>query len=155
MSGVGTDAGSIRENYMTLLVTQLQNQNPLDPMDNSQMTSQLAQLAQLENLESLVDKFDGLEAAITKLSGGDTTFQKTLLATQVQQGMAMTGKGITFFPPGRLRAVPAEVGSLSVVDGEVLLNVTVPGGHLGADPSSFLIRMEDVISVAGKSKARF
>ena len=36
------------ENFLTLFVTQLQNQNPLDPTDNSTFMSQLAQFSSLE-----------------------------------------------------------------------------------------------------------
>ena len=32
--------------YMTLLITELQNQNPLEPLDNQQMAQQLAQFSQ-------------------------------------------------------------------------------------------------------------
>ena len=31
--------------FMTLLVTQLKNQDPMNPLDNAQITSQLAQLS--------------------------------------------------------------------------------------------------------------
>jgi len=44
VSGYGQNSGEIRDTYLKLLITQLQNQNPLDPMDNSEMASQLAQL---------------------------------------------------------------------------------------------------------------
>lgn len=36
------------DNFLTLFVTQLQNQNPLDPTDNSEFMSQLAQFSTLE-----------------------------------------------------------------------------------------------------------
>jgi flagellar basal-body rod modification protein FlgD len=51
---------------MKLLVTQLQNQNPLEPMDNNQMASQLAQLSQLGQIESLNSKFSDVLATSQK-----------------------------------------------------------------------------------------
>jgi flagellar basal-body rod modification protein FlgD len=39
--------------YMKLLVTELQNQNPLEPLDNQEMAAQLAQFSQLQQLESM------------------------------------------------------------------------------------------------------
>src|SRR5262245_20824702 len=36
------------QTYLTLLTTQLQNQNPLDPLDTNQFTQQLVQFAQVE-----------------------------------------------------------------------------------------------------------
>lgn len=43
----------LSNNFMTLLVTQLQNQDPLNPMDNSEMTSQLAQINTVAGIEEL------------------------------------------------------------------------------------------------------
>ena len=37
------------QTFLTLLTTQLQNQNPLDPLDTNQFTQQLVQFAQVEN----------------------------------------------------------------------------------------------------------
>jgi flagellar basal-body rod modification protein FlgD len=51
------NASDLQMNYMTLLVTQLQNQNPLEPMDNKDMSAQLAQFSQLEQLESMNSSF--------------------------------------------------------------------------------------------------
>ena len=50
-STTGIDADTIAGNFqtfLTLLTTQLKNQNPLDPLDTNQFTSQLVQFAQVE-----------------------------------------------------------------------------------------------------------
>ena len=44
--------------FMTLLVAQIQNQDPMSPMDNTEFTSQITQFTQLEQLETLGDKLD-------------------------------------------------------------------------------------------------
>jgi flagellar basal-body rod modification protein FlgD len=46
-----TDSNSLTSNFqtfLTLLTTQLKNQNPLDPLDTNQFTQQLVQFAQVE-----------------------------------------------------------------------------------------------------------
>jgi flagellar basal-body rod modification protein FlgD len=46
-----TDAGTLASNFntfLTLLTTQLKNQNPLDPLDTNQFTQQLVQFASVE-----------------------------------------------------------------------------------------------------------
>jgi flagellar basal-body rod modification protein FlgD len=64
VSSTTATASSIQMDYMKLLVTQLQNQNPLEPMDNNEMASQLAQFSQLSQLESLNSSFaDALNTA--------------------------------------------------------------------------------------------
>jgi flagellar basal-body rod modification protein FlgD len=50
-SSSGVDSQMIADNFttfLTLLTTQLQNQNPLDPLDTNQFTQQLVQFAQVE-----------------------------------------------------------------------------------------------------------
>jgi flagellar basal-body rod modification protein FlgD len=44
--------------FMTLLVAQIQNQDPMSPMDNSQFTSQITQFTMLEEMESVNTKLD-------------------------------------------------------------------------------------------------
>ena len=42
-----------QDRFLKLLVTQLKNQDPLNPMDNAQMTSQLAQMSTVSGIEKL------------------------------------------------------------------------------------------------------
>lgn len=42
-----------QERFLTLLITQLQNQDPLNPMDNAQITSQVAQLSTVTGINQL------------------------------------------------------------------------------------------------------
>lgn len=42
-----------KNEFLQLLVTQLNNQNPLDPQDNSEFVAQLAQFSSLESMENL------------------------------------------------------------------------------------------------------
>jgi len=59
MSSASTvsSASDIQMDYMKLLVTQLQNQNPLEPLDNNEMAAQLAQFSELEQLENMNASF--------------------------------------------------------------------------------------------------
>lgn len=53
-SGLGTASiAETQEQFLTLLVTQLRNQDPLNPMDNAGITSQLAQLSTVSGIEKL------------------------------------------------------------------------------------------------------
>jgi flagellar basal-body rod modification protein FlgD len=51
--------------FLKLLVTQLQNQDPMNPVDNQQFIAQLATFSSLEQLISIND-------GITKLAGDPT-----------------------------------------------------------------------------------
>jgi len=50
-------ASNIQMDYMKLLITELQNQNPLEPLDNNEMASQLAQFSSLQQLETMNSNF--------------------------------------------------------------------------------------------------
>lgn len=51
------------DNFLTLLTTQLQNQDPLEPLDTNQFTEQLVQFANVEQAISTNTKLDQLIAA--------------------------------------------------------------------------------------------
>jgi flagellar basal-body rod modification protein FlgD len=48
-----SSAQDLENNFLTMLVTQMNNQDPLNPMDNSQLTSQLAQISTVSGLQTM------------------------------------------------------------------------------------------------------
>ncbi|MGQ7248682.1 flagellar hook assembly protein FlgD [Halomonas sp. V046] len=84
------------DNFMTMLVTQLQNQDPLNPMDNSEMTSQLAQINTVSGIEDL-------NASLAAITG-------QINAGQAMQATSLIGKGV-LVPGDRLLLTQAEDGS--------------------------------------------
>lgn len=69
-----------QDKFMTLLVTQMRNQDPLNPLDNAQVTSQLAQLSTVTGIE--------------KLNKALETLQGSYQASQQLQATAMIGHGV-------------------------------------------------------------
>jgi flagellar basal-body rod modification protein FlgD len=51
------------DKFMTLLVTQLKNQDPMNPLDNAQVTSQLAQLQTVTGVNKLNTTLESLKAS--------------------------------------------------------------------------------------------
>ena len=67
------------QTFLTLLTTQLQNQNPLDPLDTNQFTQQLVQFAGVEQqlksndqLKSLIDIEKSAQATAALAYVGNT-----------------------------------------------------------------------------------
>ncbi len=52
-----------QDKFMTLLVTQLKNQDPMNPLDNAQVTSQLAQLSTVTGVNKLNTTLESLKAS--------------------------------------------------------------------------------------------
>ncbi|SRR6056297_3529613 len=50
-----------KDDFLELLVTQLENQDPLDPADSKEFSAQLAQFSSLEQLYNINDNLAGLE----------------------------------------------------------------------------------------------
>lgn len=49
----GNDAASIKNEFMTLMIAQIQNQDPTNPVDGTEYVTQLAQFSQVESLEQM------------------------------------------------------------------------------------------------------
>lgn len=57
-------AEDIQDRFLSLLVAQMKNQDPLNPLDNAQVTSQMAQLATTQGIESMRAGMEGLVASL-------------------------------------------------------------------------------------------
>lgn len=105
MNGGKKSAGSVAEDaqnrFMTLLVTQMRNQDPLNPLDNAQVTSQLAQL-------STVTGIDKLNATLQSM-------QASYMSSQSMQAANMIGHGV--FVPGE---------SMHLSEGKAVMGVELP-----------------------------
>ncbi len=58
-----------KNSFLTLLVTQMQNQDPLNPTDNSEMIAQLAQFSSLEQMTNLNTSFESFGENMEVLTG--------------------------------------------------------------------------------------
>jgi flagellar basal-body rod modification protein FlgD len=125
------DAGTA-DRFLKLLVTQLQNQDPLNPMDNAQVTSQMAQINTVNGIEKLNVTVQGLNAQFTQMQalqgaalvGHDITVQGNRIETH--DGQAVGG----FELANVADAVKVEVldGSGRVVD-TLLFGAETAGNH--------------------------
>lgn len=120
---VTSTASEIQMDYMKLLITQLQNQNPLEPMDNNEMASQLAQFSQLSQLETMNSSFS------QALIAADRTYANSLIGKEVSF-MAETQSGTSDIISGHVEQV------INNYEGQIVL---VVGDHA--------LGLEDVISV--------
>ena len=76
-SSTTTSAADMQDQFLTLLVAQLQNQDPTEPMDNAQLTSQMAQISTVSGIEKLNNTVESVTGQFASM--------------QMQQGIAMIG----------------------------------------------------------------
>jgi flagellar basal-body rod modification protein FlgD len=81
----GSDA---QDRFLKLLVTQMKNQDPLNPLDNAQVTSQIAQI-------STVTGIDKLNATLQALAGEFASTQALQASNMIGRGVLMQGTAIT------------------------------------------------------------
>src|SRR6266581_9760134 len=71
---------NIQDRFLKLLVTQMKNQDPLNPMDNAQVTTQLAQI-------STVSGIDKLNATLQTMVSGFDASQSLAAANMIGRGV--------------------------------------------------------------------
>ncbi len=106
-SALGKDA------FMDLLVTQLKNQNPLEPAKNEEMLAQLAQFSSLEQMEELNENIIGL--AVLQ--------QSNALMSQLTNSSALIDKSVQYVDPSTGTEMWGTVSSVKIVDGLAVLNI--------------------------------
>lgn len=90
LSGLGTGTSSAQQTqdrFLQLLVTQMKNQDPLNPMDNAQVTSQMAQL-------STVTGIDKLNASLQSMAASFTSSQTLQAASMIGRGILAPGSSL-------------------------------------------------------------
>ncbi|QBY42940.1 flagellar hook capping FlgD N-terminal domain-containing protein [Arsenophonus nasoniae] len=86
----------IQNNFLTLLLTQMKNQDPTNPMQNNELTTQLAQISTVQGVEKLNETVSGLT--------GQLHASQALNATKlVGQGVMIAGNKITLYEKKMLR----------------------------------------------------
>jgi len=90
-TGAATSASSVnatQDRFLKMLVTQMKNQDPMNPMDNAQVTSQMAQL-------STVTGIDKLNATLNALSANMTASQAFQSTNLIGRNVLVPGSSMT------------------------------------------------------------
>ncbi len=105
--GAAPSATDSEQRFLKLLVTQLNNQDPLAPMDNVQLTSQLAQMSTVSGIEKM-------NAALQSLLAQSDSAQALQAAALVGRTVLAPGHALR---PGDGFAIelPAAAGSVRAV----------------------------------------
>lgn len=106
-----------QDSFLTLMLTQLQNQDPVDPMDNGEFLSQLAAFETASGIRDLEDSFVVLADALT--------------ANQTLQSAALVGRDVIAQTNSAVLAEGESVSGRVPLEGAVddlTVEISDPGG---------------------------
>lgn len=126
------DTKDTQDRFLSLLVAQMKNQDPLNPLDNAQVTSQLAQLSTVQGIENLNTNFQALAASFG-------VNQMTQAANLIGRAILVPGNSVS---PAELQDIvgfeltrPAENVKVSIMDkaGQTVRTLTLGARDTGVN----------------------
>jgi flagellar basal-body rod modification protein FlgD len=141
-SSTSSANGQISENeFLTLLTTQLQNQDPLQPMDNTQSVAELAQFSALQSQTNLASQFE--------------TFQSNF---SVMQSASLIGQQVSAQytdANGNSQTVSGKIQTISVVNGTPEFTLMGTNGQLETDANgnTLLIPTTGILSIGSATSS--
>ena len=79
MTGTAMTSAMGRQQFLQLMLTQLRNQDPLEPIENNELVSQLSQFSTLEGIENLNAGFSDMLALQQLVQGADLVGRKVVI----------------------------------------------------------------------------
>lgn len=136
-----------QDRFLKLLVTQMKNQDPLNPMDNSQVTSQMAQLSTVTGINKLSELVSGLSASYS-------ASQSLQAASMIGHGALVAGDSLQLADGNAIAAVdlPQAVEALYVTIKDAA-GATVHSANLGPQSSGITSFQWDGKTDAGGTAA--
>jgi flagellar basal-body rod modification protein FlgD len=134
LSGSGSTQSTVEaagDRFLKLLVTQMQNQDPLNPMDNAQVTSQMAQINTVSGIEKLNETISSMIGQFTQM--------------QALQGAALVGRNVL-----------VEGDDLEVTDGQATaaFELAGPADKVKVEVLSAAGRVIDTLDLGAESAGR-
>lgn len=107
-----------KDDFLKLLIAQMQNQDPLNPTDNKDSIAQLAQFSSLEQMNNIATSMDALNKSMTFFS------QQSALT----QGSAMIGKWASGMDTDGVTKIEGTVEAVKWLDGDPKLQIRKEDG---------------------------
>ena len=109
-----------KDDFLKLLVTQMQNQDPLSPTDNKDSIAQLATFSSLEQMNNIAASMNTLNSTMTLFSQHSS----------LMQGAAMIGKWVSGVDVDGTTIIDGTVEAVKWLDGDPKLQVRKEDGTL-------------------------
>jgi len=130
--------------FMKLMVTELQYQNPLEPLDNQQMAAQLAQFTQLELSEKMNNNLETINDTISKMNLG---FTGAMLMAEIEYARSLLGHTVSFYNETYQQTLEGSVKGIRFVDGEPVLQVEAKNPANGSALETLTVSLDEINSI--------
>ncbi len=130
--------------FLKLLTTQMQNQDPMKPMDNTQFVAQMAQFSSLQGIQDLNETVSGFESSVQSnqvMQAASLVGKAAMVKGDTAQMYHMQQADGSAAPSGILGAVDVPTGAskmsveITNASGQVVKSIDVPVN--GSDRPSF------------------
>jgi flagellar basal-body rod modification protein FlgD len=89
------------DRFLTMLVAQMQNQDPLNPLDNAQVTSQMAQLSTVQGIDKMNETMASMLAQMQGMQAANYAGREVLVAGNTMEiGEGAGARGAYELPSG-------------------------------------------------------
>ncbi len=135
-----------KDAFLQLLVTQMQNQDPLDPQDNGEYLSQLAQFSSLEQMSNVADNLSSLSTIVNNIDSSVLVGQLSSMIGQDLQWMTETvSADAEGNPVSSTTSYEGKVTGVSITDGSPTI-IAESNGKIYQVPISDITRIGEGIS---------
>jgi len=128
-----TNASLGKDDFLKILVAQMQNQDPMNPTDSTQSIAQLASFSSLEQMTNIATAMNTLNKSMTNFS------QQSSLT----QGAAMIGKWVSGVDTDGMTPMEGTVEAVKWLDGDPKLQIRKADGTLADLEMSLITLVED------------
>jgi len=129
--------------FLNLLTTELQNQDPMQPMDNTQSIAEMAQFSSLEQMSNI-------STAMNTLNTNMTNF---LQQSGLTQGATMIGKSVSGLDKDGVTKITGIVSAVTVSGGNPQLQVLEDNGTTVSMALSQVTSVQDQTSTPTASSS--
>ena len=130
MSAQVEAVGQQKMEFLNLLVTEMKNQNPLEPMDNQQMAAQLAQFTQLELSEESNQNIISMNETMANMN---SSFQGAMMVAEFDYARSLLGKEVEVYNSESNGFISGKVERIGVTDKGEPVMVMRENGVVGTE----------------------
>jgi len=135
---VNANATLGKDDFLKLLVAQMQNQDPMNPTDDTQSIAEMAQFSALEQMTNISTSIDTL----------NTNMTNSMQQASLSQGAALIGKSVSGVDTDGTTKIAGTVEAVQWLDGNPTLQILQSDGTTANLEMGLITLVQDQSSAA-------